>query len=151
VGKLAWLWVPPVGWILLIHYLASTPGLRVLDVARQGLVRLDWDGGLRLLGLAKTRSGEEVARMGAHVLVYFVLGLLLYRALRLTCRRAGAAAGALTLVLGAVVAAYDELLQAGVPGRHSSVGDFALDLAGLALAWLVMSQWLKSKGRWLPS
>lgn len=151
MAKLLWSWLPPVGWILLIHSLASTPTLRVLEVARQGLVRLDWDGGLRLLELAKTRSGEEVARMGAHVLVYFVLGLLLYRALHLTGCREGATTGGLTLFLGAAVAAYDELLQAGVPGRHSSVSDFVLDLAGLALARLVMGHLLRPKDRWLPS
>jgi len=120
-------------------------------VARRGLVRLDWDDGLRLLVLAETRSGEGVARMGAHVLVYFVLGLLLYRALNMTLLRARGATSFLTLVSGAVVAAYDEILQAGVAGRHSSVGDFGLDLVGLALACLVMGHWLRQRRRWLPS
>jgi len=151
VGKFLWAWVAVAGWVLVIHRLASTPALRVLEVARQGLIRLNWDAGLRVLELAKTRSGEEWARMGAHVLVYFILGLLLYRALHLSGFRAGAPTGLLTLALGGAVAAYDELLQAGVPGRHSSLGDFALDLAGLALAGLVMGYLLKPKNRWLPS
>ncbi|MEW6523869.1 MAG: VanZ family protein [Bacillota bacterium] len=122
----------------MINRLASTPALRVLDVARRILIRLDWGTGLRLLGLVETRYGEYAVRKAGHFLVYFVLGLLLYRALHLTLSGAWGVSGILTLVLGALVAAHDEALQATVPGRHGALGDFALDLAGLVLAVLVI-------------
>lgn len=76
----------------------------------------------------------------AHLLAYGVLGLLLMRAYRsgagLPC---GRAAG-MTMLVGGLYAALDELHQAPLPYRTASVHDFAADLAGLAigagLLWL---------------
>ncbi len=81
-------------------------------------------------------GGDRVA----HLLAYGVLGALLMRAYRwcqgLSCRRAAL----MTILVGGLYAALDELHQAPLPHRTASVHDFAADLAGLAigaaLLWL---------------
>lgn len=72
-----------------------------------------------------------VVRKGAHVVVYGVLGLLAFRALRLSSPPARAIALGLALVLAVAVA--DESHQARLPERTGSAADVALDLAGGAL------------------
>ncbi len=77
----------------------------------------------------------------AHLLAYGLLGLLLMRAYRscegLPCRRAAV----MTMAVGGLYAALDELHQAPLPHRTASLSDFATDLAGLAVGaaafWLL--------------
>jgi len=79
----------------------------------------------------------------AHLLAYGLLGLLLMRAYRscegLPCRRAAV----MTMAVGGLYAALDELHQMPLPRRTASLSDFGADLAGLALGaavvWLLVS------------
>lgn len=71
----------------------------------------------------------------AHVLEYGVLGYLLVRALRSTARWAAPLAGGLlALTIGLGIGAADELYQATIPGRDSTVHDWVADATGLLLA-----------------
>ncbi len=78
------------------------------------------------------------ADKAVHVCEYFVLGVLIVRALRATMRlHLPLAAALIALSLGIVVGTGDEYLQAFVPGRQSSALDLLADTVGLALAQLV--------------
>jgi len=73
-----------------------------------------------------------------HVLEYFVLGVLIARALRATMRlHLPLAAALIALSLGIIVGTGDEYLQSFVAGRQSSALDLFADTVGLAVAQLV--------------
>ena len=66
-----------------------------------------------------------------HMVGYFLLGILLYRALnRGSFAWSGKAAGC-TLLIGFLYALSDEFHQLFVPGREASLGDVALDAVGI--------------------
>ncbi|MFQ5723029.1 MAG: VanZ family protein [Terriglobia bacterium] len=90
---------------------------------------------------------NAVVRKLAHVTEYFVLGLLLWRALRRESRPAGwRRSWALgTLGIGVVWASADETVQLFQPGRVASVMDVGLDTLGVLVALLVIYGW----SRWL--
>jgi VanZ family protein len=82
----------------------------------------------------KFRNADKLA----HVVEYGGLGVLAARALGSTARFHGALrGGSVALVLGMAVGASDEVFQAGIPGRESSVFDFLADSTGLILALLL--------------
>lgn len=88
--------------------------------------------------VAQLREANAVVRKMAHVTEYFVLGLLLWRALRRGREEAWRWSWAIgTLLLGAAWAGLDELHQLFERGRGSSVIDIGWDSLGLLLA-LVM-------------
>ncbi len=97
--------------------------------------------GLILVGTSLPRApGPDVVGFDkvSHFFAYGVLGLLLMRSL-LRCRcQAPHRAALLTLAVGAVFAAVDELHQSWIPGRHTDILDFAADCVGLALAIAAM-------------
>ena len=73
-----------------------------------------------------------------HLLEYFGLGVLLARALRATLRvRVPLFAAMMALGIGMTIGASDEIFQSFVPGRDSSVFDFAADSIGVMIAQLV--------------
>jgi VanZ family protein len=83
-----------------------------------------------------------IARKGAHLTEYGILGLLLWRALRkpIKCdprpwswRTAGG-----TILLVALYAASDEFHQRFVPGRDASVRDVVIDTIGATVALLLL-------------
>ena len=87
-------------------------------------------------------------RKWAHVLQYFVLGLLLFRAFR--ARSAGGWTWRWTFfaVLGVfLLALADEFHQSFVPTRTSSIMDVGIDTAGGALAQYVAFLWYRCLGR----
>jgi len=93
------------------------------------------------LGLAAARLREinAVVRKLGHVTEYFILGLLLWRALRRGREVAWRWSWALgTFLLGAAWAGLDELHQRFERGRGSSVVDVGWDSLGLLLALLVL-------------
>ncbi|MHC1726823.1 MAG: VanZ family protein [Syntrophobacteraceae bacterium] len=67
-----------------------------------------------------------------HPLEYLTLGLLLGRFWYAVLETSGFVSFAIrVMAAGAVLAAFDEIHQAFVPGRYSDLKDFALDLCGL--------------------
>ena len=73
-----------------------------------------------------------------HLLEYALFGLLLGRAVRFTLSGSKRwIASVATLGLGAAVGALDEIYQAHVPTRNSSVADWVTDVAAVGLAVLL--------------
>jgi VanZ family protein len=100
--------------------------------------------------VAWLREINAVFRKLGHVTEYFILGLLLWRALRRGREEAWRWGWALgTLLLGAAWAGLDELHQRFERGRGSSVLDVGWDTLGLLLALLLLLglAWRKKKGR----
>lgn len=88
---------------------------------------------------AQLREANAVVRKLAHVTEYFILGLLLWRALRrgrFEAWRWSWAAG--TFLLGVAWAGLDELHQVFERGRGSSVVDVGWDSLGLLLGLSVL-------------
>ena len=78
-----------------------------------------------------------LARKAAHLTEYFILGALLFRALRGDASGFRARWAVLAIILAACVAAADEWHQLFVPSRTSSAWDALLDSLGAAIAQLV--------------
>ena len=119
-------WLPVLAYVALIFILSSMPRLR----PPFGFV-----------------NSDKVVHMGE----YLILGWLLGRGLR-TVPRLGSllAAGLTAIALGSAVACADELYQAHVPGRDSSVLDWTADFLGLTLAQ-VGYVWLKRPAAGAPA
>lgn len=87
---------------------------------------------------------NAVARKLAHVSEYFILGLLVWRALRRGAAdvwRARWAAG--TLAIGVLWAAADETHQLFARGRRGSLADVGFDTLGVLLALLLVYGWAR--------
>jgi VanZ family protein len=113
-------WLPPLVWAGLIFYLSS---LSVIP-----------------LGEPPFPQSDKVAHFGA----YAVLGALLFGALRgsgVGLRRTAQ----LTLLVGALYGASDEIHQMSTPGRDSSFGDLAADTAGAAAAAALLRLWYRRR------
>ena len=85
---------------------------------------------------------HPVIRKSAHVMEYFILGLLLFRAFR------GSSIGSwhwkwsfFSVILVALWAAGDEFHQSFVPTRTASVADVVIDIAGGVLAQFAIILW----------
>ena len=146
---LAW---GPVGvWVAVIIHWARAPYLRVLPLIQCWLVWLPAGLGPQVVEYLGDRAGELVLRKSGHVVVYFVLGLLLYRAVVRTGGLVGPAAGILVLALGLLVAASDEFfVQAKTPGRHPSLVDLGGDALGITLGALFWRFWGRSSSPGAP-
>jgi len=82
-----------------------------------------------------------------HVLEYGGLGWLVYRAVIVSWPDAGATRRAVLSILAlSAVGAIDEKFQAGVPGRDSSVFDWAADTVGVSLAQVISVALEKRRG-----
>lgn len=89
-----------------------------------------------------------VARKGMHLALYFGLGALGFRALRLQVVDATRMrVAALALALATAVAVADETRQAYSPKRTGSVRDVAIDTAGATGGALLLLAWTDRRGR----
>jgi VanZ family protein len=82
---------------------------------------------------------DFILRKLAHLTVYAVLMVLLFRALRLHVARPTYAWLLAGLVAG-MYASSDEWHQMFVPGRHGSLRDVGIDALGIAGAYALMSK-----------
>lgn len=128
-------WLPAVVWAAAISFF-STGEFSAESTSRFLLPFLHW-----LLPWTSPQTLQQLhflIRKGAHLTEYFILSLLLLRAIR--GDRAGWrwswALAALTIAAG--YAALDEFHQAFVPGRAASPYDSMLDTAGALLAQCVL-------------
>jgi len=105
-------WLPVAAYVALIYTVSSIPRLPTPLVFT---------------------LGDKVA----HVAEYFVLGLLLARALRATFAiRLALRAALLAIAIAGAVGAADEVLQSFVPGRDATAYDWLADVTGATLAQL---------------
>ncbi len=79
-----------------------------------------------------------------HFLEYALLAFLAYRSsTHLTAKITRHKALLLSAIFVAIFATLDELYQRTVPGRHSGLGDLAMDLTGAALVLILL--WYRGK------
>ena len=75
----------------------------------------------------------------AHFLEYALLALLAFRSTtHLNAKMTRHTGFLLSAIFVAIFATLDELYQRTVPGRHSGVGDLAMDLTGAALVLILL-------------
>jgi len=129
-------WTPVVLWLLVISTLSGDP-FSAANTNRY------LDPILRFLFPGITPAGfvlaHTVIRKAAHFVEFFVLGCLLYWALRRGRPPGWQPRMALIALLGAAVyAVADELRQAFVPSRTSSLLDSGTDTLGAAVSQVVI-------------
>lgn len=98
-------YLPPIFWMALIFILSSIPGTAFPEQPFSGFTEL------------------------VHVAVYFILGLLWYRALKEKV--------ALILTIGILYAISDEIHQIFVPFRQFDILDMLMDAVGVIAGVLV--------------
>jgi VanZ family protein len=112
------IWLPAVAWAAIIFLLSAQP-----------------QATFEKLGLT-----DEFLSVAAHFVVYAVLMTLVSLALRHGSDRPRKDIYLLAFVLVALYAISDELHQSFVPGRHTTVSDWLVDLLGAGLAWLLLAR-----------
>lgn len=132
----------PVLLMLMIQYSFST-GAFSSDETSKFIVPL-----LKFLLRNPTREQllfwHHVIRKAAHVTEYCILGILVYRALKIDVPRP-AMAGILTMIFVAAAAMVDEYHQWFVPSRGSSMADVGWDCFGGLLAIMLLWIWRSSR------
>lgn len=126
------------GWALVIFILSNQPA--AVSSGQSGVIV----GHLQqaIPGVSTTLL-TFLVRKSAHIIAYFILGVLMYRALRVSIRRwpARTVAG-LALLSCSLYAVTDEIHQLFVPGRSGELRDVMIDsiaaLVGVGLcAWMM--------------
>jgi len=117
--KLIKLWLPVLLWAGLIFYFSGIPGLKT---------GLEYDFILRKI---------------AHVTEYFVLTLLLYRAIKETFKLSAVKLFIYPALLSFLYAMSDELHQLFIAQRKCSALDVLIDTIGIA-AFCIILKWRKS-------
>jgi VanZ family protein len=84
------------------------------------------------ISIIQVDSFQLHVRKAAHMFIYFVLGLLLMLALKISEIR-GKKAYFLGFLVGALFAAMDETYQNFIPGRSGEVRDVMIDSAGVLI------------------
>ena len=141
IAKMRWVkqWWPVLAWAALISWLSA--GTFTAENTGKIIVPI-----LRWIFYAASpetiTSLHYFIRKSGHFVEYFVLSLLILRALRAGRRRSRLGWAFMAIALVAGYAALDEFHQSFVPGRTASVADVLLDTAGgiaaQVLAALVM-------------
>ena len=89
-------------------------------------------------------------RKSAHIIAYFILGILMYRALRINIRRWRThTVASFALLSCSLYAVTDEIHQLFVPGRSGELRDVMIDsiaaLVGVGLCAWMMRRWVLRK------
>jgi len=81
---------------------------------------------------------DFTVKKGAHVIIYFILAVWVYRSLRFTTSLSFRHLLIATIVIVAIYAASDEIHQSFVPTRGPSPRDVVIDIiGGIAGSWWV--------------
>jgi VanZ family protein len=134
-------WPPVLLWMIFI-FVGSTDLLSAEHTSRFIGPFLRWFA--PDIAGATIASVQLVVRKCAHLTEYAILAALLCRALRLghnNFRRAGA----LSLVVAALYAVFDEFHQSFVPSRTGAAQDVAIDCCGAIFGLLIYSVWARRK------
>lgn len=133
-------WLPVVAMCVIIFLFSQDA-----NSGRHSDTVLGWL--LSLLGLNSPhwhRVLDAPFRKLAHVIVYFLLGLVTYRGFAMGQKWYSLQAGVRSLVFCAVYASTDEYHQSFVAGRGPAVHDVALDSAAALLALWLIWLWKRS-------
>ena len=135
----------PVFWMAVIFTLSHQPA--AVSSGQSGVI---------VEHLQQTMPGVSTAvltflvRKSAHIIAYFILGILMYRALRITIRRwQTRTVVSLALLSCSLYAVTDEIHQLFVPGRSGELRDVMIDsiaaLVGVGLCAWMMRRWVLRK------
>ena len=141
-------WLPALAWALFI-FGTSTAAFASPHTSRIIVPLLRW-----LLPGADPATLEllhEFARKCVHFVNYFVLSLLLFRAVRASHRGWAPRWAAVALLLASAYAASDEYHQSFAAGRGPSGWDVLLDISGAATAQLVAWMFTRQRARPAPA
>jgi VanZ family protein len=128
-------WIVVVGWMVLIFLFSSQPG-EVSSGNNKFVIYLFNLLGLNLNSIFGNLS-DFIVRKAAHFTEYFILFIMLYRAIRVE-KNAGIKVFAYSIVIVFLYACSDEFHQAFVPGRGPAFRDVMVDTCGGLTAFLIM-------------
>ena len=118
-----WLWgVLSFAWMAVIYALSDRPAV-------------DYDG------VDDATSWLPFASSIAHVGLYFVLSMFVFRTITTTKRRGFGMTAYLTLFTALAFGVLDELHQSLVPERSAELGDWLADAVGVALGSFAFSRY----------
>ncbi len=147
-------WIAAVAWMGLIFWFSgqnATQSTHLSDSVLDAILRLFWpDFDLTGMTYQILSFLKVLVRKGAHLSVYFVLGMLTYAALR-TYDITGVRQRGYALAICLCYAASDEFHQYFVPGRSCQLTDVMIDfcgaLGGVILLSLCYFIWEKRRGK----
>jgi VanZ family protein len=128
-------WVLVIGWMILIFLFSSQAG-EVSTENNKFVIYVFNLLGLDLNSIFGTFS-DFIVRKAAHFTEYFILYVLLYRAIN-TKKNADVKVFIGTILIVFLYACSDEFHQAFVPGRGPAFRDVLVDTCGGLTAFLVM-------------
>ncbi|MBU3114299.1 VanZ family protein [Clostridium lacusfryxellense] len=128
-------WILVLGWMVLIFMFSSQPG-EVSSGNNKFVIYLFNLLGLNLNSIFGTLS-DFLVRKAAHFTEYFILFILLYRAIRVE-KNAGIKSFTYSILIVFLYACSDEFHQAFVPGRGPAFRDVMVDTCGGLTAFLIM-------------
>lgn len=124
-----------MAWLAVIFFLSSQNGVQTADLSL-GIVGVIHRT-LESIGIETDVSQlHHGLRTAAHVIVFFVEGILLYWAIGGLTRKSHVRLLA-ALIISAPLCALDELHKLPIPGRHCQWDEAALNFVGAALGVLV--------------
>ena len=128
-------WILVIAWMLLIFIFSSQAG-EVSNENNKFVIYIFNLLGLDLNSIFGTLS-DFIVRKAAHFTEYFILYVLLYRAIY-TKKNAGIKVFIGVILIVFLYACSDELHQAFVPGRGPAFRDVLVDTCGGLTAFLIM-------------
>jgi VanZ family protein len=143
LGALVRDWLPVIAWACVISIL-STDAFSSAHTSKVIIPLLHW--------IFPRASAETIdlmhalIRKAAHLTEYFILGLLLYRALR-SVPEWNLKWAIWAIAIAACYASLDEFHQSFVPSRNASPWDALLDAVGTSTAQVVLWIWYSSRTR----
>jgi VanZ family protein len=136
-------WLPTIAWACLISFL-STDAFSS-DHTSRFIIPV-----LHLLippaSLETLELMHAIIRKTAHLTEYFILGVLLHRALRGDERGWKLRWALWAIAIAAAYASLDEFHQSFVPSRTASPWDALIDTIGASAAQIAMRIWNSKKG-----
>ncbi|MEK6264722.1 MAG: VanZ family protein [Clostridium sp.] len=128
-------WILVIGWMVLIFIFSSQPA-EVSNENNKFVIYLFNLLSLDLNSIFGSLS-DFIVRKAAHFIIYFVLYILLYRAINIK-RDADIKGFILPILIVFLYACSDEFHQAFVPGRGPAFRDVLVDTSGGLTAFLIM-------------
>jgi VanZ family protein len=127
-------WILAIGWMVLIFIFSSQAG-EVSNENNKFVIYLFNLLGLDLNSMFGTLS-DFIVRKAAHFIIYFILYILIYRAININ-EDIDIKGFIIPILIVFLYACSDEIHQAFVPGRGPAFRDVLVDTSGGLMAFLI--------------